>query len=308
MGFDAKVVQAPAGAIVNGATSATITLSTSGDGYFPGVVTTAIDLYAPNLTETKTFTDVTGSGAPSGSGPSAVAAGDVLQYTVTVTNPTSSLDAAGKVVLTDPIPANTQYVPGSLRIVSGANAGSKTDAAGDDQAEFNAASNAVVFRLGAGANASSGGTLAVGDSTTITFQVQVNPGTPANALIANRATTAFQGVTTGLPLSSTSNLVPVRVVALTTVPVPATVTLGANPVTLKDTADLEGGVNPTGTITFTLLQGGDVVDTEMVDGQRQRHLHDADRLHAAGQRHGDGNLSVERRLQRRRQQQLGQRQ
>src|SRR5262249_19602256 len=49
MGFDAKVVQAPAGTIPNSATSATITLTTSGDGYFPGVVTTAIDLYAPNL-------------------------------------------------------------------------------------------------------------------------------------------------------------------------------------------------------------------------------------------------------------------
>ena len=205
-----------------------------------------------------------------------------------------------KVVLTDPIPTNTQYVPGSLRIVSGANAGSKTDAAGDDQAEFNAASNAVVFRLGAGANASSGGTLAVGDSTTITFQVQVNPGAPANTMIANRATTAFQGVTTGLSLSSTSNLVAVSVVGSTTIPVPTTVTLGTTPVTLKDTADLEGGVNPTGTITFTLFRGGAMVDTETVDGQRQRHLHDADRLHPADHRHGDRHLPVERHLQRRR--------
>ncbi len=54
--------------------------------------------------------------------------------------------------------------------------------------------------------------------------------------------------------------------SLTTAPSPATVTLGASSVTLNDTADLEGGVNPTGTITFTLFQGGGTtpVHTETV--------------------------------------------
>ena len=51
---------------------------------------------------------------------------------------------------------------------------------------------------------------------------------------------------------------------LSTTPDAATVTLGP-PVTLKDTADLEGGLNPTGTITFTLIgPDGSTVDTEMV--------------------------------------------
>src|SRR5947208_1525408 len=51
---------------------------------------------------------------------------------------------------------------------------------------------------------------------------------------------------------------------LTTTPDAATVTLGP-PVTLKDTADLEGGLNPTGTITFTLIgPDGATFDTEMV--------------------------------------------
>ena len=35
-------------------------------------------------------------------------------------------------------------------------------------------------------------------------------------------------------------------------------------------------------------------------GQRQRHVHDADRLHAADDRYGDGHLPVGRELQRRR--------
>ena len=53
---------------------------------------------------------------------------------------------------------------------------------------------------------------------------------------------------------------------LGTIPNPTTVTLGANPVTLTDTATLEGGFNPTGTITFTLFHNGGPtpVDTESV--------------------------------------------
>jgi uncharacterized repeat protein (TIGR01451 family) len=52
---------------------------------------------------------------------------------------------------------------------------------------------------------------------------------------------------------------------LNTAPTPATVPLGANSVTLNDTASLAGGVNPTGAITFTLVgPGGATVDTETV--------------------------------------------
>ena len=51
---------------------------------------------------------------------------------------------------------------------------------------------------------------------------------------------------------------------LGTIPDPTTVTLGPNTVTLADTATLEDGFNPTGTITFTLFQGSTLVDTEMV--------------------------------------------
>src|SRR5262249_1309178 len=43
---------------------------------------------------------------------------------------------------------------------------------------------------------------------------------------------------------------------LTTTPIPDAVTLTSSSVTLKDTADLEGGVNPTGTITFKLFHNG----------------------------------------------------
>ena len=53
---------------------------------------------------------------------------------------------------------------------------------------------------------------------------------------------------------------------ITTAPNPTTVTLGTTAVTLKDTADLEGGFHPTGTIIFTLFHNGGTtpVDTETV--------------------------------------------
>ena len=56
----------------------------------------------------------------------------------------------------------------------------------------------------------------------------------------------------------------VPVLTLDTTPIPATVTLGTTPVTLNDSADLEGGLDPTGTITFTLFQGATLLNTEEV--------------------------------------------
>ena len=159
------------------------------------MVTTAIDLYAPQIVATKTATDLTNSGP--------VQPGDVIQYSITVSN--TGQDGAGNVVLTDPIPANTQYVAGTLRIVSGANAGAKTDAPGDDQAEFVPASNQVVFQLGTGANATSGGTLAIGATTTIQFSVQVNAGATDGTTINNQATITAIGVTSGFPLTALSS-------------------------------------------------------------------------------------------------------
>ncbi len=228
LGFDAKVINVPSGVVKNGDTSATVTLTTSGDGYFPGVVTTAIDLFAPNLDATKTVTDLNGG---------ETLPGDTLEYTVNVTN--TGQDPAGNVILTDPIPANTVYVPGSLHILSGANVGGKTDAASDDQAAFDGVNNRVVFNLGAGAAATTGGTLAIGASTSISFRVQVNPAVAGNTVIVNQATINYKGVTTGFPFTSLSTK-------------PATIIAHS----LADVAVTKGVSNPTpnvgDNVTFTV--------------------------------------------------------
>ena len=94
-------------------------LSSSSDRYYIGVVTTSINLYAPKFTlSRKAVTNL------SGHDPAQV--GDTLEYTVTSIN--SGLDPATDIVLTDPLPPNTTFVPGSLEVVTGPNGGPKTDA------------------------------------------------------------------------------------------------------------------------------------------------------------------------------------
>ena len=201
LGYESSIVQAN-GIIPNGATSAKIDLTTNGDSYFPGVVTTAIDLYAPNIQSTKSVVDLNGG--------SVVRPGDILDYTINVSN--TGGDAAKDVILSDPIPNYTNFVPGSLQVTAGANVGSKTDAAGDDQAEYDTAGHRVIFSLGAGANATSGGVLAIGDSSTVSFKVQVDTGTLDQTVVTNQAKIDYTGVITGLPLTTLSNPADVTVV------------------------------------------------------------------------------------------------
>lgn len=193
MGYDANLITAN-GVIKNAATSATITLTTGGETYYPGVVTSAIDLFAPEIKVAKQVTDVNGG---------TVQAGDVLRYTMTVTNSATALDAAVNVLLNDAVPANTTYKPGSLVITAGANAGAKTDAADGDQAEV--VGSSVRFQLGSGAGGAgtSGGRLAPGASTTVTFEVVVDGSIPPATLIENTADVSFTGETSLFNLNAT---------------------------------------------------------------------------------------------------------
>jgi len=193
LGFDADVINAD-GILANSATSATINLTTGGEFYSPGVVTTSIELYAPDFTVNKSVVDLNGGD---------VQPGDVLEYTVAVTN--NGGDASGQTVLTDPLPNLTTFVPGSLQILSGANAGAKTDAAADDQAEFDSANSRMVYRLGTGGNGTTGGSFAVGDSSTIRYRVTIDPSAQHTAVITSQATMNFIGVTLGGSLTRVSN-------------------------------------------------------------------------------------------------------
>ncbi|HEY1237112.1 MAG TPA: hypothetical protein VGE91_02170 [Solirubrobacterales bacterium] len=213
LGWESKLVDADAvdaNIIPNGATSANVTITSSGDGYQANAIATAIDLFAPDVSGTKGVTNVSNPGQPA-------SAGDVLEYTMSYANaaddPNDPVDAADQFVIDDPIPDDATYVPGSLEMVSGdPGAGTRTDAAGDDSAEFDSANHRVVFRVGSGATASAGGTLAPGEQATMRFRVQVDADAP-DGLLTNQATGNFRAVTLNQPLqeqaSASIDVVPV---------------------------------------------------------------------------------------------------
>ncbi len=232
LGFDADVLSVD-GLVPNGATSTTIALTTGGESYNPGVVTTAFDLFAPTLASEKTVADLNGG---------QVQAGDVLEYAISLRN--TGLDAATGVRLTDPIPVGTTYVPGSLAITSGAGSGPATDAAGDDLAEGGA--SGVVFRLGTGATAGGGGQLAVGEATSVRFRVKVADGTAAGTVIPNAATTDFTAATSGTPFTDTTAPVSVTVVG-------APVLAATKSAALAVDADSSGGASGGDTLGYTVV-------------------------------------------------------
>ncbi len=189
-GFDIKQLGA-SGVIPNGATSATFSFTSTGDVYFPGVLTTAINLFAPDFSPSaKTAEDRSGHNPP--------VPGDTIRYTVNFVN--AGQDAAVNSVATDTLPPNTTFVPGSLVVLTGANAGPKTDSAGDDQAEYIPATRTVRFRLGAGADAANGGTLDPNRFSSFSYEVTVD-GQAGGTTLTNQATLSYATATTGIPLT-----------------------------------------------------------------------------------------------------------
>lgn len=178
-GVDMDIVDVKA-QLQAGDTSATIEASSAngGDTYTLGAFVTSIATFKPDFaTSGKTFTDL--SGAP-------LLPNDTLEYTVTVTN--TGNDASANTLLTDDLPLGVSYVPGTIRVDAGA---ALSDASGDDQAEYVAGTRRIQVRLGAGAGATAGGSLDVGETTLVTFRVTVDA--DASGSILNQAVVSAEG-------------------------------------------------------------------------------------------------------------------
>ena len=204
LGYDANIFKpnnATKNYLANGATSAQIKIETNGDQIWLRVVTAVIATYEPELAMQKTVADINGG---------TVQPGDTLLYTVLAQN--SGNDTSVATIITDTIPFNSDYVPGSIIITSGANAGAKTDAIGDDQADFitSAGYQIIKIRLGNGANSSSGGNIPhVGvNSTTFTFKTRITDDCTkllCSPAVSNRANIAYSGFISGLSRTGLSN-------------------------------------------------------------------------------------------------------
>lgn len=175
LGYDANIF-APTNTsknyIGNNAISGVIRQTTGGETYLTQVVTSAIDVYEPDLRSAVRVRNITH--------PSNVYAipGDTLEYTVNGLNLGS--DPAINTYITDTIQGNAFYVPNSINVTYGPNAGVKTDAAGDDQAEYiaTASTKVVRVRIGDGANAFIGGQInnspSGADSSLFTFKIRIS--------------------------------------------------------------------------------------------------------------------------------------
>ena len=105
--------------------------------------------------------------------------GDVLRYTITITN-SGAIPATG-VVFTDAVPANTTYVANTVQL-NGLPVGQPDGGVSPLIAGVPVSSSNLTPPLpGAGA-----GTLSPGGTATLTFDVQVNGGVPAGTIISNQ--------------------------------------------------------------------------------------------------------------------------
>ncbi|WP_129338621.1 Ig-like domain-containing protein [Cellulomonas endophytica] len=290
-GMDIDTLDA-SGTLANNATSATITLTTTQDVYYPGVVTFVTDLYDPQLLGTKTVVDDNGG---------SVEVGDTLTYTVPVEN--IGLDVASDSRLFDAIPTGTTYVPGSLTI----DGAPVTDAVDADTAFYDGSDNGhVIAYLGAGATPTAGGDIPVSTGAPqhhVTFKVTVNNDATTGQELVNAASLSYNGFTTRAAAASATNAVisPVagtanpsnqpptaapHIVAFTPSPSERTLAIpvltgssdpdAGDTLTVVAVTDAAGGpltINPDGTVTYAprdTFAGRDVFTYTLEDSAGNR--------------------------------------
>jgi len=240
------------GVLPNGSTSTTVNLTTAGDFYYPGVVTTQIDLFTPAFNPvSKVVSNL--------SGHTTAQAGDTLEYQVTLTN--TGQDPADLSVVTDPLGGNLSYVPGSILVSTntGAATGTMTDASGDDIAEYLAGSRTVRVRAGTGATTAAGGALAVNSTISFRFRVTVDRAA-SGTTVTNTASLAYRARTIGKDYTFIGNAVSTPIATLADLAVAKTSTPAGQAaggiVTYSITATNNGPTAATNAVSTDTLPAG----------------------------------------------------
>jgi uncharacterized repeat protein (TIGR01451 family) len=191
----------------------------NGDSYAI-TVNTASD-FDPTKTATGTYTttiaaavvSATKTHSPTGN-PTYVKPGDVLTYTVKLTN-TGTADAV-ITGATDVLPANVTYKPGTIRIkrypASGPYTGdwqTRTDACGDDGTCYDSANRRILIPDIPGATF----TLEGSAYFEVEIQVTINDGVPSGTAITNQSTIGYLSGATPLSVQSNGDTVLVATLA-----------------------------------------------------------------------------------------------
>lgn len=159
--------------IENGQTSTNVKLSSSGDGYFPGLFAFSTDLYIPDVCylESVKFNGLSigGTNIPTSN--------DIVDYEVSITNKDYEPALGVYVEKIFDKPNEISYVAGSMNIapIPGTiyPANNKTDARGDDTAEYYSDTNTSKLLLGTGATWYEGGTLLKDTLTKFKYKAKV---------------------------------------------------------------------------------------------------------------------------------------
>ena len=196
------------GIMSNQQTSTTITLSTTGDGYMPGMYAISTQLYLPSLCYYQSFFDANGNIL---SNPKK---GDTITVATWLSNMqkgsnSNNLDTALNVQVGMALDTtNLQYVAESTKIknIGDINYTTKTDINDSDLATFNTNTSSANWSLGLGATSTSGGTFypnPTGSNSSkayVTYQAKIEQ--DGNISVNNLYTVSFVNGTT---LAYTSN-------------------------------------------------------------------------------------------------------
>ena len=169
MGLDIDMFNVGTGfGISPNANTINLQFGTEQDQYYPGLFTFSIRMKDPTITLDKLVSDANNNGIAE--------IGETLTYTLKGKN--SGIGNANNIELIDTLPNTVTYLPGTLKVISspGITPGLKTDATGDDVADFSVSGGKSIlkFRIGAGSNGTLGGTLAENETYEVQFQVKVN--------------------------------------------------------------------------------------------------------------------------------------
>ncbi len=140
---------------------------TTQDQYFSCLITVAIKMKESDVKITKSVTDANNN--------QIAETGEVLTYKIKGKN--YGIGNTTSVVLIDSLPSTMIFVSNSLKVnyCPGVTVGIKTDASGDDIADYNGSTKTIIFRLGNSSSSLAGGSLAPLDSFEVEFKATFNP-------------------------------------------------------------------------------------------------------------------------------------